>query len=111
MFTTVRALLPPPAVILLIAMCMGFYVATPDDGRQRQVYTTARVAPATAPAAAATAAAAGAAAKEESAPRTSALDNFLLAGVTAVTDSGPLPFAGAMVIPLVALFVRRRLAA
>jgi hypothetical protein len=108
MFTTVRALLPPPAVILLIAMCMGFYVATPDDGRPRPVYTTARVSPAAAPAP--TGAAAGAAPHDTPAARTTALDDFLLAGVTVVTDSGPLPFAGAMVIPLVALFVRRRLA-
>jgi len=106
MFTSVRALLPPPAVILLIAMCMGFYVATPDDGRQRPVYTTAR----TAPAAAAKPAPTGGAPKETSGLGTSALDNFLLAGLNAVTDSGPLPFAGAMAIPLVALFVRRRLA-
>jgi hypothetical protein len=100
MFKSVRALLPPPAVILLIAMCMGFYVATPDDGRQRQVYTTARTAPT----------ATASRPNETAAPRSSAVDNFLLAGVNAVTDSGPLPFAGAMAIPLVALFVRRRLA-
>ena len=101
MFKSVREHLPPPAVFLLIAMCMGFYLATPDDGRQRQVYTTARTAPA------------AAAQKQPSttlSDRSSAVDNFLLAGVTAVTDSGPLPFAGAMAIPLVALFVRRRLA-
>jgi hypothetical protein len=103
MVKSVRALLPPPAVILLIAMCMGFYVATPDDGRQRQVYTTAR-ATQTPPAAMASRP------KEGAGTHSGAVDRFLLAGVTAVTDSGPLPLAGAMAIPLVALFVRRRLA-
>lgn len=103
MVKSIREHLPPPAVFLLIAMCMGFYVATPDDGRQRPVYTTAR----TAPAAKATA---QKPASNGSSDRGSAVDKFLLAGVTAVTDSGPLPFAGAMAIPLIALFVRRRLA-
>jgi hypothetical protein len=100
MVKSVREHMPPPAVFLLIAVCMGFYLATPDAGRQRQVYTTARTAPA------------GAARKPTAAAASerSGLDNFLLAGVTAVTDRGPLPFAGAMAIPLVALFVRRRLA-
>jgi hypothetical protein len=102
MVKSVRAHLPPPAVFLLIAMCMGFYVATPDDGRQRQVYTTARPAPGAAPATGRSA--------ETAAARSSALDSFLLAGFTAVTDSGPLPLAGAMVIPVIALVVRRRLA-
>ena len=102
MFNKLRALLPPPAVILLIAMCMGLYAISPDDGRQRQVYTTARkagaakVVPAGPPA-------------DAGMPRDSALDNFLLAGFTAVADSGPLPLAGATAIPLIALFVRRRL--
>lgn len=108
MFKSVLAALPPPAVFLLIAMCMGFYIATPDDGRQRPVYTTA---PKAAPAAAATAATSKAARPADTASaRNSAMDRFLLAGVTAVTDSGPLPIAGAMAIPLVAFFVRRRLA-
>jgi hypothetical protein len=105
MFKSIREHLPPPAVFLLIAMCMGFYVATPDDGRQRPVYTTARSAPS-----AKAAVAAPKPASNGSGDRSTAVDRFLLAGVTAVTDSGPLPFAGAMAIPLIALFVRRRLA-
>lgn len=101
MFKTIREHLPPPAVFLLIAMCMGFYVATPDDGRPRPVYMTARTAPAAAP---------QKPAANASSDRGNSMDRFLLAGVTVVTDSGPLPFAGAMAIPLIALFVRRRLA-
>jgi hypothetical protein len=101
MVNKVRALLPPPAVMLLIAMCMAFYVATPDEGRQRQVYTTGRKAPA----------AAQAPPSEEPAPgANSSVDSLLLAGFTAVADSGPLPLAGATAIPLVAFFVRRRFA-
>jgi hypothetical protein len=105
MLNKVRAALPPPAVFLAIAMCMGFYIATPDEGRQRQVYTTGRKAPAAGPAAA------PAPSPQAAAPRAnSSVDNFLLAGFSAVADSGPLPLAGATAIPLVALLVRRRLA-
>jgi hypothetical protein len=89
--------------MLLIAMCMGFYAATPDVGRQRQVYTTAHTVPAPAAAALPRPADVGT-------PRDSVVDNILLASVTAVTDGGPLPLAGAMAIPLLALLVRRRLA-
>src|SRR5262245_56150078 len=102
MVKSVRALLPPPAVFLLIAMCMGFYVATPDDGRQRQVYTTARRAQPSSTTTAAT----QSAPKESVVARGSAMDSFLLAGVTAVADSGPLPLAGAMAIPFIVLVVR-----
>lgn len=104
MFKSIREQLPPPAVFLLIGMCMAFYVATPDDGRQRPVYTAARTAPAAV-------AAAQKPASTGSSDRGSSVDRVLLACVTAVTDSGPLPLAGAMAIPVIALFVRRRLAA
>ena len=105
MLNKVRAVLPPPAVILSIAMCMGFYIATPDEGRQRQVYTTGRKPPAAA------LAATPAPLPQEAAPSAnSSVDSLLLAGLGAVADSGPLPLAGATAVPLVALLVRRRLA-
>ena len=40
--------------------------------------------------------------------RDSAVDSVILAGFTAVADSGPIPLAAATAIPLAAFFVRRR---
>ena len=87
--------------MLLIAMCMAFYIATPDEGRQRQVYTTGRSPAAAKPAPRPA---------DSGMPPNSSVDELLLAGFTAVADSGPLPLAGATAIPLVAFFVRRRFA-
>src|SRR5262245_53242616 len=93
-----RAVLPPPAVILLIAACMPAYAAFPDDTDARATRAhgvVSRPAPPRYVSNIGTA-------------RDEASGNLLLGGLAEVVEQGPVPIAAAALIPVIAIAARRR---